>query len=160
MELEGGKAGCTSPAAGGESPSKDVERALKPLPPLPNPDEKMKHPEEDHITEIIGMFGPFHAFFYFITALCYCLHCWQMMANKFYTHPTEYWCARPASHADLSPEEWMNISAPMDATGNYDRCAVFDMDFTGIYQRPDDDTNVIKCTSWEYHNDHFTVRMT
>ena len=23
------------------------------------------------------------------------MHCWQMMANKFYTYKTDYWCSRP-----------------------------------------------------------------
>ena len=56
----------------------------------------------DHLTKIIGIFGPFHAVFYFITALVYCLHCWQMMSNKFYTYPTDYWCVRPESHAHFT----------------------------------------------------------
>ena len=56
----------------------------------------------DHLTEIIGIFGPFQGLFFFITALLYLLHCWQMMANKFYTYKTDYWCTRPESHAHLS----------------------------------------------------------
>ena len=56
----------------------------------------------DNLTEIIGKFGLFQAVFFFITACLYLLHCWQMMANKFYTYKTDYWCTRPESHAHLS----------------------------------------------------------
>ena len=64
--------------------------------------EAIAEEQSDHLTKIIGIFGPFHAVFYFITALLYCLHCWQMMSNKFYTYSTDYWCTRPSSHANFT----------------------------------------------------------
>ncbi len=81
-----------------------------------------------------------------------------MMANKFYTYQTDYWCTRPPSHAHLSQEEWLNISAPMDSNGDYDRCAIFDVNYDNLWLRPEDGTGTVKCTSWEYDAHYFDVR--
>ena len=83
-------------------------------------------------------------------------HSWQMMANKFYTDKTEYWCARPDNLSHLSPEEWMNMSSPI-VDGEFDRCHVFDIKYESHSKRPPNITKVKACDRWEYFNEHFQV---
>ena len=47
-------------------------------------------------------------------SLTICLHSWQSMSNKFYTYPTEFWCSRPENLANISVEEWQNLSRSPD----------------------------------------------
>ena len=83
-------------------------------------------------------------------------HSWQMMANKFYTDKTEYWCARPDNLSHLSSEEWMNMSSPI-VDGEFDRCHVFDIKYESHSVRPPNITKVKACDRWEYFNEHFQV---
>ena len=83
-------------------------------------------------------------------------HSWQMMANKFYTYKTEYWCARPDNLSHLSSEEWMNMSSPI-VDGEFDRCHVFDIKYESHSERPPNITKVKACHRWEYFNEHFQV---
>ena len=80
-----------------------------------------------------------------------------MMSNKFLTYETEFWCARPNHLMHLTPEEWMNMSAPI-VQGDFDRCHIFDVP---VYKnnsiRPPNTTNHKPCIQWEYFNEHFQV---
>ena len=80
-----------------------------------------------------------------------------MMSNKFLTYETEFWCARPNHLMHLTPEEWMNMSAPI-VQGDFDRCHIFD---AVVYKnnsiRPPNTTNHKACNKWEYFNEHFQV---
>ena len=111
----------------------------------------------DHLTKIIGPFGKFHAIVYFTLGISISLHCWQSLANKFYTYPTDYWCARPENLTDLSVEKWLNLSSPLNEDGKFDRCFVFDVDYEKLTKRPEDGTPVIKCSKWEYDAHYFDV---
>ena len=55
----------------------------------------------DHLTEIIGRFGRYQTILSVVLSLTVIMHCWQMMANKFYTYKTDYWCSRPSRFANL-----------------------------------------------------------
>ena len=84
------------------------------------------------------------------------MHCWQMMANKFYTYKTDYWCSRPSNFANFSVEDWRNLSTPWKITENnnnesvFDNCKIFNVSFSTFSTRPDENTETIPCTSWEY----------
>ena len=56
-----------------------------------------KNNKLDHLTKIIGPFGPFHAIIYTAIGLSIVIHGWQMFSNKFYTYKTNFWCAKPNS---------------------------------------------------------------
>ena len=93
-------------------------------------------------------------------SLTICMHSWQSMSNKFYTYPTEFWCARPENLANISVEEWQNLSAPIrivDDKPVFDRCEIFNVNYTNINERPDNNTPTISCKGWEYNTTHFQV---
>ena len=69
-----------------------------------------------------------------------------------------------ASHASLSFEEWVNISAPFlndSDSSALDHCRMFDLDYTndGIHRRPEDPNSLdtIECTEFEYNENLFQV---
>ena len=66
----------------------------------------------DHLTKIIGVFGPFHAMVYTAIGLSIIIHGWQMFSNKFYTYDTDFWCKKPESLSELSTKDWLHLSAP------------------------------------------------
>jgi len=111
----------------------------------------------DHLTKIIGPFGKFHLVVYFTLGLSVSMHAWQTLANKFYTYPTDYWCARPENFTDLSVDEWLNLSTPLNEEGKFDRCFVFDVDYEKLSERPLDGTPIVKCSRWEYDAHYFSV---
>jgi len=82
-----------------------------------------------------------------------------MLSNKWLTQPTDFWCARPQSAANLSAAEWRHLSAPMKDDGKYDQCSQFKVDFqTGLPdERPENGTETIACTQWEYDTSEFQV---
>ncbi len=89
-------------------------------------------------------------------------HSWQMLANKWLTNPTDYWCARPQHLAGLDPEAWVNASAPRGPDGELDRCRVFDVDFplnvgADALERPGEDAPTRNCTEFEYDRSEFQV---
>ena len=95
------------------------------------------HPDEenhnvDHLTKIIGVFGPFHAMVYTAIGLSIIIHGWQMFSNKFYTYDTDFWCKKPESLSELSTKDWLHLSAPMKTVGNktvHSHCEMFDIDY-------------------------------
>ena len=83
-----------------------------------------------------------------------------MMSNKFYTYKTDFWCARPESHANFTIEEWQHLSAPYIFEGNksvFEKCEIFDVDYSTISKRPEENTKTILCKSWEYDTTLFDV---
>ncbi len=50
--------------------------------------------EYDGLTEVIGSVGLFHLTTFFLLNLSVTTHSFQMLANKWLTNPTDYWCAR------------------------------------------------------------------
>ncbi len=58
------------------------------------------------------------------------VHCCQMMCMRFIAYPVEHWCARPGFEgalAELTEEEWRNISAPQG-----EKCQMYDIDYSGM----------------------------
>ena len=86
----------------------------------------------DHLTEIIGIFGPFHMIINTTLALSVIIHNWQMFSNKFYTYEPNFWCARPENQIDLSGSNWLNLSSPLKSVDDkyeFDKCLQFDIDY-------------------------------
>ena len=46
-----------------------------------------------------------------------------------------------------------------DANGKpkYDRCQIFDIDFTNVFDRPSEESKTVECTEWEYDTTNFDV---
>ena len=59
----------------------------------------------------------------------------------------------------MSAADWLNLSAPFDADGNFDRCRIFDVDFLNIDQRPDESTPTRACQDWEFDQEPFQVKI-
>ena len=58
----------------------------------------------------------------------------------------------------MSVENWLNISSPILSNGNFDRCNMFDIDYENfVTERPEENTNTIACTNWEYNEEIFQV---
>ncbi len=67
---------------------------------------------------------------YVLTGLMISVHCCQMMCMRFIAYPVEHWCARPGFEgalAELTEEEWRNISAPQG-----EKCQMYDIDYSGM----------------------------
>ena len=114
----------------------------------------------DHITKIIGAFGPYHAMIYSVIGLSIIIHGWQMFSNKFYTYKTDFWCAKPKSLANLSKTDWLNLSAPLEYIPNTEeisQCTMFNVTYSNITRRPDESTETIPCSMWEYDTNKFDV---
>lgn len=58
----------------------------------------------------------------------------------------------------MSPDAWINMSAPLKADGSFDKCHVFDVDFSLTHARPDESTPTRACHEWDYDEEYFTVR--
>ena len=89
------------------------------------------------------------------------IHNWQMLSNKFYTHKTDFWCSRP-SYSNFSVEDWRKLSTPWKIGSNesdFDNCQIFNVNFSTISTRPDENTENIPCTSWEYDTKLFDVSL-
>ena len=125
------------------------------------------HPDEenhnvDHLTKIIGVFGPFHAMVYTAIGLSIIIHGWQMFSNKFYTYDTDFWCKKPVSLSELSTKDWLHLSAPMKAVGNetvYSQCEMFDIDYNSPMKlkRPNENAASVECKLWDYNTTYFDV---
>ena len=113
----------------------------------------------DHLTELIGLFGPFQGAVYLIMGITISMHTWQMMGNKFFTYKTDYYCTRPENLQHLTIESWLNLSSPFTENGEFDHCQIFDIDYDSVAVRPEESTQTKLCTSWEYHNEYFQVRL-
>ena len=119
-----------------------------------------KNNKLDHLTKIIGPFGPFHAIIYTAIGLSIVIHGWQMFSNKFYTYKTNFWCAKPNSLENLSINDWLNLSAPLKYVNNAEgisQCEKFNVTYSNISKRPDENTKVTQCTAWEYDTKPFDV---
>ena len=134
----------------------ELEPKIEDEPCLPD----KKSGKVDHLTEIIGRFGPFHAMIYTAIGLSIVIHGWQMFSNKFYTYKTNFWCAKPNSLENLSINDWLNLSAPLKYV-NYEegisQCEKFNVTYSNISKRPDENTKVTLCTAWEYDTKPFDV---
>ena len=118
-----------------------------------------KAKQEDQITDIVGVFGPYQAVLFTICGLAIVIHNWQMLANKFYTYKTDFWCARPENLKHLNIENWLNLSSPLinGTTDEFNKCAMFDVDYTKINNRPEENVATKPCTSFEYNSEPFEV---
>ena len=58
----------------------------------------------------------------------------------------------------MSAESRINMSAQLKADGSFDKCRVFDLDYTVTFARPDESTPTRACQSWDYDEEYFTVR--
>ena len=56
-----------------------------------------------------------------------------------------------------SVDVWLNLSAVL-LDDKYDRCNVFDVEFTELGKRPEEDTKQRECEEWEYDTTEFQVK--
>ena len=52
------------------------------------------------------------------------------------------------------------MSAPLTEDGSFDRCNIYDVDYTQGMTRPDEETPVRACTAWEYDESRIQVQNT
>jgi len=79
--------------------------------------------------------------------------------TKFLTYDVDYWCEKPDHLANLSSQEWLNLSAPyLPDSLNFDRCNIYNVNFTEVSVRPDSDTPIVPCTKWEFAQEPFQVK--
>jgi hypothetical protein len=57
----------------------------------------------------------------------------------------------------MSLADWRNISAPLDENGDFDKCRIFDLNFTDTSERPDESTPTVACTLFEFAQEPFQV---
>jgi hypothetical protein len=51
----------------------------------------------------------------------------------------------------------MNLSSPLDSSGKFDRCRIFDVDFANITSRPAEDSPTAACSTWDFDQELFKV---
>ena len=74
---------------------------------------------------MIGVFGKFQFAFSFWIGLSGLMLALSVLGTKFLTYEVDFWCRRPAHLANMSIDNWLNISAPYIANGaspKFDRC--------------------------------------
>ncbi len=82
----------------------------------------------------------------------------QMLSNKWLMEETPYWCARPKGLELINSEVWLNVSAPLTESGEFDRCRQFDVDFDpNNLARPAEDSVTKECMHFEYDTSQFQV---
>ena len=65
--------------------------------------------------------------------------------------PTDHWCSRPLSKANISIESWKKIAIPKevgkDGKEVYDKCNMYDLDFQNLLEAHEDNIEAIlgKC---------------
>lgn len=64
---------------------------------------------------------------------------------------------QPSDFSNMSTEAWMNLSSPLDSSGKFDRCRIFDVDFTNITSRPAEDSPTVACSAWDFDQELFKV---
>jgi hypothetical protein len=63
--------------------------------------------------------------------------------------------------SNISVELWLNVSSPITDYGSYDKCNMFNLDYTSMddWIRPGEDTATVACTNWEYDESLFQVHI-
>ena len=83
------------------------------------------------------------------------------LGTKFLTYDVDYWCSIPSElRGNISVENWLNLSAPYlpdESSPTYDRCHIFNVNYTEAIERPSENTSLISCSSWEFAQEPFTV---
>ena len=64
---------------------------------------------------------------------------------------------QPEYLSNLSSSAWLNLSSPVDETGRFDRCRIFDVDFADVQVRPEESTPTVACNLWEFSQEQFQV---
>jgi len=54
---------------------------------------------------------------------------------------------------------WLNLSAPLDEQGRFDRCRIFNVSYDDLQERPDENSQTIACNTWEFSHEQFQVLM-
>lgn len=113
-------------------------------------EEDFQQQKKDVLIATIGSIGRYHILLFTVTGLAIILHSCQMYANKFLTIATPFACLPPPEHRHLDLEAWLNVSAPLLDDGEFDRCNVFDIDYSATeeLERPQEDSLTVPCTSW------------
>ena len=57
----------------------------------------------------------------------------------------------------MSVETWLNVSAPLNSQGDFDKCVIFDLDYAKTFERPSEKTATRPCQAWEYKVEYFDV---
>ena len=58
----------------------------------------------------------------------------------------------------MTSHEWLNLSAPLNDNGDFDRCNIFNISFDDAIQvRPGEGYPTIPCTMWEFSEEMFQV---
>ncbi|CAL1284203.1 unnamed protein product [Larinioides sclopetarius] len=115
-------------------------------------------------TDIIGGHGRFQLTILIFCFFCAAPHCMHDFSITFFAPNIDYWCARPNEvlQANISVNEWRNSSIPIikSRTGldEYSQCTVFNSSIANGLLYHQNNTNPIKCNTWEY--DHSTYKRT
>ena len=72
----------------------------------------------------------------------------HMFNMKFSSYSVDFSCARPVQYQHLTKEEWLNISTPLNVDGSFDKCNVFNLNWTEeiVTTRPNEHAyDIIPC---------------
>jgi len=112
----------------------------------------------DQHARLIGDMGLWQWILCLATGVTHLLHAFMTFGNRFQTYKTQYWCQREFAYINGSVDSWLNISAPMDHNGVYNRCYKFEMDYTASnLTRPSEDHPKILCDKWEFDDSDFQM---
>ncbi|GBN51812.1 Solute carrier family 22 member 5 [Araneus ventricosus] len=122
----------------------------------------MKIPKD--YTDIIGGHGPFQLTILMFCFFCSSPHCMHDFSITFFAPNIDYWCARPEEvlQANISVDEWRNSNIPIiksrSGIDEYSHCTVFNSSIANGSFYHQNNTDPIKCNSWEY--DHSSYKRT
>lgn len=80
-----------------------------------------------------------------LSAVTYILH---HLSMRLLAPPVDHWCKQP-EHSNLSREEWLNWSIPLDKNGRRSRCTVYEPPIPATTSS-NESRRVMPCTEWDY----------
>ncbi|XP_064485614.1 solute carrier family 22 member 7-like [Ornithodoros turicata] len=108
--------------------------------------EDLVRPLEAFDPTVIYSSGPFQVIVLLCTHLAaFCLTCHNLSISLL-TPTVNYWCKKPDAYANLTYEEWKNISASVDEAGTFTQCMRYDPPLSVFSLN----RSLVECTAWDY----------
>ncbi|XP_069695101.1 organic cation transporter protein-like isoform X1 [Periplaneta americana] len=110
----------------------------------------------DALQDAVGDFGRWQAGVSLLMALLKLPIAWFQLSIIVLEAHSDFWCARPSHlRANVTTEQWRNISQPRLSNGAYDACRIYDHNYTGFEVGPPENRSTVACQDWEYSRDIF-----
>ncbi|XP_067125125.1 organic cation transporter protein-like isoform X1 [Centruroides vittatus] len=111
----------------------------------------------DDVSEVFGSFGPWQVRLLGIMSLIPIIGFFNNYALIVLSPEVSHWCKRPAEYANLTDEEWKNLSIPVHVVDNrmtFSKCEMYDI-FINESSETNRERKIKPCASWEYDHSRY-----